>query len=63
MPAASIAPLATNGVNVFFITIVDRNLITIGNQVGGKIAAHMTEADHADAPNRRLRVRSSSVVR
>jgi NAD(P)-dependent dehydrogenase (short-subunit alcohol dehydrogenase family) len=32
---------------MFFITIVGCNLITISNQIAGKIAAHVTEANDA----------------
>ena len=33
---------------MFFITIVDRNLITICNQIAGKIASHVTETNDTD---------------
>jgi hypothetical protein len=39
---------------MFFITIVDSNLITIGNQIAGKLASHMTETNDINPLNRRL---------
>jgi hypothetical protein len=39
---------------MFFITIVDRNLITIGNQIAGKIASHVAETNDSDPLNHRL---------
>jgi hypothetical protein len=39
---------------MFFITIIDFNLKNISCQIGSKIAAHMTEANHANLLNRRL---------